>query len=401
MNQKDPLGVWGLITLASIPLVMTLGNSMLIPVLPVFEEKIGISSFQSSLIITSYSVSAIFLIPIAGYLSDRYGRKIVILPSLILTLIGGVIAAYASWKMENPFVWIVVGRILQGVGASGATPIILPLVGDLYKDDDEKASENLGVVETSNTFGKVLSPIVGAFFATILWYLPFISIAVFSLISFVLVLLFIKVPRDIAKPPAFRTFLAKTKKIFTIEGPWLYTIFGIGAYVMLVLFGELFFLSDIFEKEHGIEGVRKGVLLAVPLIVLCVTAFVIGKWIKGSLPVMKTVMIISMVILSLSVGFVGFSESPEILLLFISVNGLAIGALLPTLDAMITENIQKDARGTITSIYSAARFIGVAAGPPLMSLLMKNFLEVSYLVAGGIGILLLGAIVLFIRPERT
>lgn len=39
MNQKDPLGVWGLITLASIPLVMTLGNSMLIPVLPVFEEK--------------------------------------------------------------------------------------------------------------------------------------------------------------------------------------------------------------------------------------------------------------------------------------------------------------------------------------------------------------------------
>ena len=401
MNQKDPLGVWGLITLASIPLVMTLGNSMLIPVLPVFEEKIGISSFQSSLIITSYSVSATFLIPIAGYLSDRYGRKIVILPSLLLTLIGGVIAAYASWKIENPFAWIVVGRILQGVGASGATPIILPLVGDLYKDDDEKASENLGVVETSNTFGKVLSPIVGAFFATILWYLPFISIAVFSLISFILVVFFIKVPRDIAKPPAFRTFLAKTKKIFSIEGPWLYTIFGIGAYVMLVLFGVLFFLSDIFEKEYGIEGVRKGVLLAVPLIVLCITAFTIGKWIKGSLTVMKTVMILSMIILSVSVSFVGSSDSAEILLLVISITGLAIGALLPTLDAMITENIQKDARGTITSIYSAARFIGVAAGPPLMSLLMKNFLAVSYIVAGGIGVLLLGSIVLFIRPERT
>lgn len=44
---------------------------------------------------------------------------------------------------------------------------------------------------------------------------------------------------------------------------------------------------------------------------------------------------------------------------------------------------------------------GIAAGPPLMSLLMKNFLAVSYIVAGGIGILLLGSIVLFIRPERT
>lgn len=80
-----------------------------------------------------------------------------------MTLIGGVIAAYASWKIENPFAWIVVGRILQGVGASGATPIILPLVGDLYKDDDEKASENLGVVETSNTFGKVLSQLSAPF----------------------------------------------------------------------------------------------------------------------------------------------------------------------------------------------------------------------------------------------
>lgn len=137
-KQNKDVSVWCLISMASIPLVMTLGNSMLIPVLPIFEEKVGISSFQSSMVITSYSVASIFLIPIAGYLSDRFGRKMVILPSLILALIGGLIAGYASWKMENPYTWIIIGRVLQGIGASGASPIILPLVGDLYKDDDEK-----------------------------------------------------------------------------------------------------------------------------------------------------------------------------------------------------------------------------------------------------------------------
>src|SRR3954468_10309827 len=86
-NQK-----WAILSISSIPLVMTLGNSMLIPVLPVLETEIGISSFQSSLIITVYSIVAIFLIPIAGYLSDRFGRKKVIIPSLILTGIGGFIA---------------------------------------------------------------------------------------------------------------------------------------------------------------------------------------------------------------------------------------------------------------------------------------------------------------------
>ena len=401
MNQKDPLGTWGLVTLASIPLIMTLGNSMLIPVLPIFEEEVGITSFQSSMIITSYSVAAIFLIPIAGFLSDRYGRKVVILPSLFLTFIGGLIAGFASWQLDDPFGWMIVGRILQGIGASGATPIILPLVGDLYKDDDEKASSCLGIVETSNTFGKALSPIIGALFASFLWYLPFFSISVFSVISFVLVVIFIKAPRNLGKPPGFKTFIAKTKKIFQIEGPWLYTIFIIGAYVMLLLFGELFYLSDIFEKEYDVDGVRKGVLIAMPLIVLCITSFLTGKWIKGSLTVMKTVIVLSMTLLSVSIIFVGMAESVETLLVVTSITGLAIGALLPTLDAMITENIEKDAKGTITSLYSAARFIGVAAGPPLMSLLMQDYTEESYILAGIFGVLIICAVLFFIRPNRT
>ncbi|WP_369405061.1 MFS transporter [Piscibacillus salipiscarius] len=88
--MNKPISTWCIISMASIPLVMTLGNSMLIPVLPIFEKQLNISSFQSSLIITVYSIAAIFLIPIAGYLSDRIGRKKVIVPSLLLTLIGGI-----------------------------------------------------------------------------------------------------------------------------------------------------------------------------------------------------------------------------------------------------------------------------------------------------------------------
>src|SRR5579884_47228 len=126
---------WAILSISSIPLVMTLGNSMLIPVLPSIEKELSISSFQSSLIITVYSIVAIILIPIAGYLSDHIGRKKVIIPSLIITAIGGFISGWASWKLDS-FWLLLIGRALQGVGAAGAFPIVLPLVGDMFKNED-------------------------------------------------------------------------------------------------------------------------------------------------------------------------------------------------------------------------------------------------------------------------
>ena len=400
-NDENKVSIWCIVSMASIPLVMTLGNSMLIPVLPILEKKVGITSFQSSMIITSYSVAAIFLIPVAGYLSDRFGRKMVILPSLILALIGGLIAGYASWKMESPFTWIIIGRILQGIGASGAMPIVLPLVGDLYKDDDEKTSSCLGIIETSNTFGKVLSPILGSAFAAFLWFLPFFSISVFSLISIVLIFFFVKVPKEKDEPIKLKDFLSNLKETFKQEGKWLFTVFLNGMFAMLILFGVLFFLSENLEKTHDIKGIKKGFVLAIPLLLLCIASYITGRNIKGKLKTIKKMMIICLIGASASVIFVGYVSEKLILLLVVtSILGIAIGAILPVLDAIITENIEKEQRGTVSSFYSSARFIGVAAGPPVMSLVMKNYLNVSYITAGVLGFILLFIVFKFIKVEE-
>ncbi|WP_404450360.1 MFS transporter [Sutcliffiella horikoshii] len=391
--------------MASIPLIMTLGNSMLIPVLPMLEKELDISSFQSSMIITSYSVASIFLIPIAGYLSDRFGRKMIILPSLILALIGGLISGFASWKIDDPYLWIIIGRIIQGVGAAGATPIILPLVGDLYQDDDEKTSSCLGIIETSNTFGKVLSPILGSLLAAVLWYLPFFSISFFSLISILLVLFFIKVPKKKDKPLALHLFIQNTKKIFQKEGKWIYTTFVIGIYAMLILFGLLFYLSDILEKTHDLHGVKKGLYLAVPLFTLCVSSYITGKVIKGNIELMRKILMISLAVIAVTIIFVGYLNEKLFLLLVISsFIGISIGAMLPTLDALITENVEKEEKGTISSFYSSSRFIGVAAGPPIMSVVMKENLLLSLYISGALAIVIGVLVFIFIqnvKPKKS
>lgn len=64
-----------LAALGAVPFIMVLGNSMLIPVLPEMQKQLGITQFQTSLVISMFSIPAGLAIPFAGFLSDRLGRK--------------------------------------------------------------------------------------------------------------------------------------------------------------------------------------------------------------------------------------------------------------------------------------------------------------------------------------
>ncbi|GAA0595954.1 MFS transporter [Virgibacillus siamensis] len=360
-----------IISLSSIPLIMTLGNSMLIPILPVMEKELDISKLESSYIITVYSIVAIFFIPLAGFLSDRFGRKKVIIPSLIITGAGGLVAGWASYSLSDPFIWILVGRILQGIGASGASPIVLPLVGDIFRDDKE-ASATLGIIETSNTVGKVLSPILGAALAAVIWFLPFFSIPVFCVISVLLVGFLVKNKNNNEEHTNFRDYCQLAKDAFKEHGKWLCAVFFIGAILMFILFGFLFYLSSILEEKYDYKGIWKGLLLAVPLLALSIASFITGRKIKDNLVKMKWITFIGIILSGCSVAVIPFMDHPVYLLSIFLVCGTGIGMGLPCLDALITESMEKNVRGVITSIYSAMRFIGVASGPPVIALMMKE-----------------------------
>ena len=363
---------WAIISLASIPLIMTLGNSMLIPILPLLEKELDISKLQTSYIITVYSIVAIIFIPLAGFLSDRYGRKKVIIPSLLITGIGGLIAGWASWKMDNPYALILMGRVLQGIGASGAMPIVLPLVGDIFRNDSE-ASATLGIIETSNTVGKVLSPILGALLASLVWFFPFFSIPIFCIISALMVMFLVKNKnKDEEIQQTFQDYWSMIKAVFREHAKWLIAVFVIGAILMFILFGFLFYLSSILEDKFHFEGVWKGVLLAIPLLALSLASYLTGKKIKDHLNVMKWVTFIGIILTGCSVIVMLLVDHHIYLLFIFLICGIGIGMALPCLDALITNSLEKDVRGTITSFYGAMRFIGVAAGPPLIAVLMKQ-----------------------------
>jgi len=88
--------------LCGVPFVMVLGNSMLIPVFPQMKEVMRLTQFQVGLIVTFFSVPAGILIPLAGFLSDQYGRKTIMVPALFVYGIGGLVLWLRSPISEEP-----------------------------------------------------------------------------------------------------------------------------------------------------------------------------------------------------------------------------------------------------------------------------------------------------------
>ncbi len=355
--------------LAGVPLIMVLGNSLLIPVLPAIQSAVNISKVQVSLIITLFSIPAGLIIPVAGFLSDRFGRKKVIIPSLILYGSGGIIAGLAAiFLKENSFNVILAGRVIQGIGAAGTAPIAMALCGDLWQGKER--SKSLGIIEASNGMGKVISPVLGAVLGLFFWYAAFIFFPVIVIPVIIANWLLVKEPDKHKEPLRINTYIKSVKKIFKKKAPLMLSCFLTGAAALMLLFGVLFFLSDYLEKALKYDGIIKGALLAVPVLFMSTTSYITGTLIKKQIALMKILVLTGLTLIALSLGILPFFRNIYVFFTGISIAGVGTGLVLPCLNMLITSATDSEERGMVTSLYGSVRFFGVAFGPPIFGWLM-------------------------------
>jgi len=386
------------IALATVPLVMVLGNSMLVPILPDLEAKLGVSGFQSSLVITLFSVTAGLFIPIAGYLSDRYSRKAIIIPSLAVYGAAGVLAGFAAVWQNYPL--LIGARAIQGLGAAGTAPIAMALVGDMFKDGAE--SEALGIIEASNGAGKVVSPILGSLFALIVWYAPFFAFPVFCALSLLAMMFLIKEPAGKKAHPKLGVYVRNIGTIFRKQGKWMIPAFVSGSLGLFNLFGVLFFLSDLLEKPpYSIDGVAKGGILAIPLLGLVITAYTTGRVIKNNGKLMRILMNVGLMLMvgSLTVA-IWLHHNLYVLIGLLTFSSIGTGLLLPCLNTLITGAVDRAHRGMITSLYSSLRFLGVAFGPPIFGWLVGISIEILFTTVAVLSAAALACAFFMVKPPR-
>ncbi len=374
--------------LSLVPFLMVLGNSMLIPEFPAIKEALHINQFQVGLLITFFSATAAVAIPFLGYLSDRIGRKIIIVPALILYGLGGAVSGFVAAFFQDPYYYILVGRVIQGFGAAGTAPLAMALAGDLYKT--EERSESMGILEAANGIGKVLSPIIGAAVALIIWYALFFSYAILSIPVALLVWFMVQEPQGKTQKMPFLQYFKEIKEIFDKKGVSLLFNFLGGLVILFILFGVLSFTSDILVTDFKLRGIIKGLVLSVPLLAMSITAYLTGLYLRKKGRFFKLFFLIGLLITAVAMALLPLCcRSLVVYPIMLALLGFGSGMILPAINTMVTSATQTSQRGGVTSLYGSIRFLGVALGPPTFSLLF-GWGRFFMFLAGGVMALVIG-----------
>jgi ACDE family multidrug resistance protein len=383
---------------ATVPFLMVLGNSMLIPEFPKIKSALNINQFQVGLMITLFSASAGLAIPLLGYLSDRYGRKKIIIPSLITYGIGGVISGVAAIMLkEKGYYLVLVGRIIQGIGAAGTYPIVIALVGDVFQSNERSSA--LGTVEAANGLGKVMSPLLGAAVALISWYAIFFSYALLAVPITIAFFFIIKEPETNTKEQKLKDYVNDIKKIFSEKGASLFFSLLAGVTVLFLLFGVLSHISDVLETKYHIKGLKKGLLISLPILLMSTSSYLSGAYLKKKGKGFKKVMSLGLLIDCISLAILPFLDGLTLYLVLLALLGVGNGIVLPALNTLVTSAAGSGQRGGVTSIYGSVRFLGVAAGPPVFSLLYEISKTVMFLTASAIALVVSILTYIFLKEE--
>ncbi|SJZ88140.1 MFS transporter [Selenihalanaerobacter shriftii] len=383
---------------AAVPFLMVLGNSMLIPEFPKIKSALDINQFQVGLLITLFSASAGVAIPFLGYLSDRIGRKKIIIPSLLLYGLGGLIAGLAAAFLdENAYKVILVSRVIQGIGGAGTAPIVMALVGDIFTSNQR--SEALGIIESANGLGKILSPILGATIALVSWSALFFSYAFLSIPIAASIWFLVEEPSDNIQKQSIGEYLNNIKQIFKKRGVSLSLSLLGGMIVLFLLFGVLSYLSDILETRYDIKGLTKGLVIAIPITFMSTTSYLTGLYLKKKGRYFKHALALGLIINAIILSLLPFIRNIYLYMGTISILGIGSGLILPTVNTLVTSSAPSEQRGGITSLYGSVRFIGVAFGPPTFSLL--NRISEKAMFFGGASIGVLGSILIFMFLDES
>ncbi|MDD5227466.1 MAG: MFS transporter [Methylococcales bacterium] len=340
-------------TLAGVYALRMLGLFMILPVLSLFAKELdGATPALIGLAMSIYGLPQVVLQIPFGLMSDKFGRKKLIIIGLVLFFAGSVVAA-----SSNDIYGVLIGRALQGVGAISA--VIMALVADLTQEIHRtKAMATIGIsIGMSFGAGIVAGPIIAAMFGGI--HGVFWTTAFLTLLAIATVIYIVpnpeksKLHRDAEFVPADAMAALKNPELLRLD---------YGIFILHLILMAIFVVVPTLMRDAGLEkGTEWQVYLPVFVISMAlIVPFIILAEKKRQ---MKKVFLGAIVTLSIAaIGFAFLHENLVTLIVFLSVFFCGFNLLEATLPSLVSKTAPADLKGTAMGAYSSSQFLGLFCG---------------------------------------
>jgi len=334
-----------------------LGFGILIPILPTFASKdLAVSDFGIGLIIAVFSFVQFLFNPILGKISDKVGRKPIIVLSLLITS-----SSYILFSFSNTFILLLISRMLAGLGGSNIG-VAQAYIADVTTK--EERSKGMGLIGAAFGLGFVFGPLIGGLISGFGYEYAGYGSAAFSFIAFLFAIFFLPESNTIRQKDSKISF-----KLFDIsEIRSTFKIPQVGLLIM-IFFIIIFSIANIYGtfailgyKVYGFSDRENGYLFGVMGIV--------GTIIQGGLikKLTKRFSDISLVrvgtiFMMLGLGFLPYGDSFLSAVLIVIVLSVGTGLLQPMILSMISKYSPDNKQGAILGITQSFSALGRVLGP--------------------------------------
>jgi DHA1 family tetracycline resistance protein-like MFS transporter len=364
--KRSPLVV--IFTTVFIDLV---GFGIVIPVLPFYAEgsRFNATPRTVGLLFASYSVMQLIFAPILGRLSDKYGRRPVLLFSIIGTGIGFLILGFA-----RTLLMLFVGRILDGI-TGGNISTAQAYIADITTKEDR--AKGMGLIGAAFGLGFVFGPAIGGILSRWGVEVPFLFAAGLCFAN--ALLLYFTLPETVTADHPARVSAAGgrgfSQLIESLKSPRLGFVLTI-YFLFIVAFSIMTTSFSLFTMfRFGYDAQHTGYLFAyVGILAVIVQGGLIGRLVRrfGELPLVITGAFLFAGSL-VAVPFVG-PQAGGLLALLIGGGLFSIGNSLsaPSLTSLASKSVGAADQGSVLGVTQSVASLARAVGPTLAALLIHS-----------------------------
>jgi multidrug resistance protein len=340
-----------LATLFIIVFIDLMGFGIVIPLLPLYGERYHPSALAMGFLLSAYSAMQFAAAPILGRISDRFGRKPVLLVSL-----AGSVAGYLLFAFAHSYAILLAARVIDGI-SGGNISTAQAYVADVTKPEDR--ARGMGMIGAAFGLGFIFGPAIAGL--AIPWgdWAPGVAAAAMSGLAFAATLIFLPEPEHARDRAAGRGFPALVQ---ALRNPRVAAILGV---FFLLTFAFSNFEATFAQFLHDVFGaspsrvafffVYVGVLIAVVqggLIAPLTRAF--GE---------RALVVAGAIAIAAALAALPLSPAMTIVMIVLVPLTIGIGATNPALSSLVSKESEPENRGTVLGAYQSVSSLGRILGP--------------------------------------